>query len=177
MLAATGAPRTLQYQRPKRDGCRDAGRIRALQSSPLKLRGWRAAWRNPNGIRDPCEPRRAPLRRATCAQAARRSRMLFCGGILWPRTALITGGTDARMEITHLTRRPTRCSAGGGVETPEAGTRLPGAGSGLAHSHRAHLSARLPRAPHLVPPSQRLAKAPLQRTRWMRSYARFGGRG
>jgi hypothetical protein len=112
MLAATGAPRTLQYQRPKRDGCCGAQGARALQNSPLKLRGWRAAWRNPYGIRDPCEPRRAPLRRATCAQAAKRSRMLFLRRYFMApfRTA---SHQWHRPRDCGLTRRPTRYSAAG----------------------------------------------------------------
>jgi len=72
-----------------------------------------------------------------------------------PLAALLTAcGTDARMEITHLTRRPTRYSAGGRKGTPEAGTRLPGAGSGPIGNFASEISPsvpRLPRAPHLIP--------------------------
>jgi hypothetical protein len=111
--------------------------------------GWRAAWRKVLiGVRGVLRsPRRAPSRRAT-------------SGDIWPPSArLLTSGTGTLSNVRTSPDDLRITAQVGGAGTPEAGTRLPGAGSGPIGNFASEISPsvpRLPRAPYQVPRSRRL---------------------
>jgi hypothetical protein len=135
----------------------------SLISQNVPPRGWRAAWRSPSSVFAIERIARAPLRRATCASSACYFAAIFYGLMphayhRWHRRAL---------DRTRLTRRPTRYSAGGRSRDPRGrnASSWRGVRAWRCYAAISPSVPRLPRAPHLIPPSRRLAKAPLERTR------------